>query len=147
LVGRRPHDGFGLLEIATGGGLGEAARLPSILPPPQPRDRHEDDRAHQADQDEIDSEDQQHPEPHLGHCLTCRRPRRALTARIPSAVRSNHARDLLSRSGNSVASITRLLGVVSRSTISKYVPELTDGRQPAILEAAPTATTSPNLTS
>jgi hypothetical protein len=34
LVGRRPHDGFGLLEIATRGGLGEAARLPSILPPP-----------------------------------------------------------------------------------------------------------------
>jgi hypothetical protein len=68
LVGRRPHDGFGLLEIATRGGLGEAARLPSILPPPQPRGRHEDDRAHQADQDEIDAEDQQHPEPHLGHC-------------------------------------------------------------------------------
>jgi transposase-like protein len=41
--------------------------------------------------------------------------------------------------GNSVASITRLLGVVSRSTIYKYVPELTNGRQPAILEAAPTA--------
>jgi predicted transcriptional regulator len=53
----------------------------------------------------------------LAIALTCRRPRRALTARIPSAVRSNHARDLLSRSGNSVASITRLLGVVSRSTI------------------------------
>jgi hypothetical protein len=63
LVGRLPYDGFGLLEIATGGGLGEAARLPSILPPPQPRGRHEDDRAHQADQDEIDSEDQQNPEP------------------------------------------------------------------------------------
>jgi len=35
---------------------------------------------------------------------------------MPSAVRSNHARDLRSRPGNSVASITRLLGV-SRSTI------------------------------
>jgi hypothetical protein len=68
LVGRLPHDGFGLLEIATRGGLGEAARLPSILPPPQPCGRHEDDRAYQADQDEIDSEDQQHPEPHVGHC-------------------------------------------------------------------------------
>jgi hypothetical protein len=66
LVGRRPHDGFGLPEIATLGGLGEAARLPSILPPTQPRGRHEDDRAHQADQDEIDAGDQQHPKPHLG---------------------------------------------------------------------------------
>jgi predicted transcriptional regulator len=35
---------------------------------------------------------------------------------MPSAVRRNHARDLLSRSGNNVASITRLLGV-RRSTI------------------------------
>ena len=34
LVGCRLHDGFGLLEIATRGGLGEATRLPSILPPP-----------------------------------------------------------------------------------------------------------------
>jgi transposase-like protein len=48
--------------------------------------------------------------------------------------------------GSSVASIARLLGV-SRSTIYKYVPDLTDGRQPAILEAAPTAPTLPNLTS
>jgi hypothetical protein len=147
LVGRLPYDGFGLLEIATGGGLGEAARLPSILPPPQPRGRHEDDRAHQADQDEIDSEDQQNPEPHLGHCPYLPPSAPGLTARrIPSAVRSNHARDLLSRPGNSVASIAPLLGV-SRSTISKEVPELTDGRQPAILEAAPTAPTLPSLTS
>jgi putative transposase len=36
---------------------------------------------------------------------------------------------------------------VSRSTIYKEVPELTDGRQPAILEAAPTAPTLPSLTS
>jgi len=65
---------------------------------------------------------------------------------FPSAVRRNHARDLRSRSGNSVASIARLLGV-PRSTIDKEVPELTDGRQPAILEAAPTAPTLPSLTS
>jgi len=38
LVGRRSHDGFGLLEIATRGGLGEAARLPSILPPMDARE-------------------------------------------------------------------------------------------------------------
>jgi hypothetical protein len=36
---------------------------------------------------------------------------------------------------------------VSRFTISKEVPELTDGRQPALLEAAPTAPTLPSLTS
>src|SRR5215218_4566533 len=34
LVGCRPPDGFGLLAIATRGGLGEATRLPSILPSP-----------------------------------------------------------------------------------------------------------------
>jgi hypothetical protein len=100
LVGRCPHDGFGLLEIATRGGLGEAARLPSILPPAQSRGRHEDDRAHQADQDEIDSQDQQRPEPHLGHCphlpVSAPGPHRQ---RIPSAIRSNHARDLRSPPG------------------------------------------------
>jgi DNA invertase Pin-like site-specific DNA recombinase len=43
-----------------------------------------------------------------------------------------HARDLLSRPENSVASIARLLGV-SRSTIYKYVPELR-GRSGAALD-------------
>jgi DNA invertase Pin-like site-specific DNA recombinase len=57
-----------------------------------------------------------------------------------------HARDLLTRPGNSVASIARLLGV-SRSTIYKHVPELTDGQRPAILEAAPSAPKLPSPTS
>nr|WP_246575685.1 helix-turn-helix domain-containing protein [Actinospica durhamensis] len=43
-----------------------------------------------------------------------------------------HARDLLSRPENSVASIARLLSV-SRSTIYKYVPELR-GRSGAALD-------------
>ena len=118
LVGRRPHDGFGLLEIATCGGLGKAARLPSILPPPQPSGRHEDDRAQQADQDEIDSEDQQRPEPHLSHCphLPSSAAGPSPPVRIPSAVRSNHARDLHSRPGQRRRLIARLLGV-SQSTI------------------------------
>ncbi|MGI5122099.1 helix-turn-helix domain-containing protein [Marinactinospora thermotolerans] len=38
-----------------------------------------------------------------------------------------HARDLLTRPDNSVASIARLLGV-SRSTLYKHVPELSSGR-------------------
>ena len=45
-----------------------------------------------------------------------------------------HARDLLSRPTNSVASIARLLGV-SRSTIYKHVPELACGR--STLASAP----------
>src|SRR5215213_7536624 len=118
LVGRRPYDGFGLHEIATRGGLGEATRLASILPPPQPRGRHEDDRAHQADQDEIDSEDQQHPEPHLSH-------RPHLPPSAPGAHRQEDSPARLAvimpgpappPPGNSIASIARLLGV-SRSTI------------------------------
>jgi DNA invertase Pin-like site-specific DNA recombinase len=39
----------------------------------------------------------------------------------------SHARDLLTTPKNTVSSIARLLGV-SRSTIYKYVPELTDSR-------------------
>lgn len=38
-----------------------------------------------------------------------------------------HARDLLTRPENTVASIAKLLGV-SRNTIYKYVPELKGGR-------------------
>ncbi|WP_083502580.1 helix-turn-helix domain-containing protein [Sphaerimonospora mesophila] len=38
-----------------------------------------------------------------------------------------HARDLLTRPENSVTSIARLLGV-SRSTLYKYLPELSGGR-------------------
>jgi predicted transcriptional regulator len=39
----------------------------------------------------------------------------------------SHARDLLSRPDNTVASIARLLGV-SCSTLYKYLPELAGGR-------------------
>ncbi|GAA1452865.1 recombinase family protein [Nocardiopsis tropica] len=46
-------------------------------------------------------------------------------AMTPEQIR--HARDLLSRPDNSVASIARLLGV-SRSTLYKHVPELSGGR-------------------
>jgi len=47
-----------------------------------------------------------------------------------TAEQIRHARDLLTRPENTVSSIARLLNV-SRSTIYKYVPELTTGR-PAI---------------
>jgi transposase-like protein len=46
-----------------------------------------------------------------------------------------HARDLLTHPGNSVSSIARLLGV-SRSTIYKYVPELTAGQPRALADAS-----------
>jgi predicted transcriptional regulator len=46
-----------------------------------------------------------------------------------------HARDLLSRPKNTVASIANLLGV-SRNTIYKYLPELKGGRT-ALTEADP----------
>ncbi|MEV0313679.1 helix-turn-helix domain-containing protein [Nonomuraea fuscirosea] len=49
-----------------------------------------------------------------------------------------HARDLLTHPGNTVSSIARLLGV-SRSTIYKYVPELTTESRPALLENVPAA--------
>ncbi|MET9344925.1 recombinase family protein [Nonomuraea sp. NPDC003804] len=50
-----------------------------------------------------------------------------------------HARDLLTRPNNTVSSIARLLGV-SRSTIYKYVPELTpDGGQQIELGDVPTS--------
>ena len=45
-----------------------------------------------------------------------------------SAEQIRHARDLLTQPDNTVSSIARLLGV-SRSTIYKYVPELTTARQ------------------
>ncbi|MFC6556392.1 recombinase family protein [Nonomuraea cavernae] len=54
-------------------------------------------------------------------------------AMTPEQIR--HARDLLTHPGNSVSSIARLLGV-SRSTIYKYVPELTTGDRPALTESA-----------
>lgn len=47
-------------------------------------------------------------------------------AMTPEQVR--HARDLLTRPDNSVASIACLLGV-SRSTLYKHVPELSGGRR------------------
>ncbi|MFD6096189.1 recombinase family protein [Nocardiopsis flavescens] len=50
-------------------------------------------------------------------------------AMTPEQVR--HARDLLTRPDNSVASIARLLGV-SRSTLYKHVPELSGGRRTAL---------------
>jgi DNA invertase Pin-like site-specific DNA recombinase len=48
-------------------------------------------------------------------------------ALTPEQVR--HARDLLARPDNTVASIARLLGV-SRATIYKYVPDITTGHLP-----------------
>ena len=45
-------------------------------------------------------------------------------------------RDLLTRPGNSISSIARLLGV-SRSTIYKYLPELADGHRPAAAQIPP----------
>jgi DNA invertase Pin-like site-specific DNA recombinase len=54
-------------------------------------------------------------------------------AMTPEQIR--HARDLLTHPGNSVSSIARLLGV-SRSTIYKYVPELTNGDRPTLTEPA-----------
>ncbi|MDQ1749564.1 MAG: hypothetical protein QOE71_620 [Pseudonocardiales bacterium] len=54
-------------------------------------------------------------------------------ALTPEQVR--HARDLLTRPDNTVASIARLLGV-SRSTLYKHIPEIT-GRKAAIEPAPP----------
>jgi DNA invertase Pin-like site-specific DNA recombinase len=54
-------------------------------------------------------------------------------AMTPEQIR--HARDLLTHPGNSISSIARLLGV-SRSTIYKYVPELTTGQPPALADAS-----------
>ncbi|MGW8526983.1 recombinase family protein [Nocardiopsis sp. NPDC055824] len=50
-----------------------------------------------------------------------------------TAEQVRHARDLLSRPDNSVASIARLLGV-SRSTLYKHVPELSGGRHSELQE-------------
>ena len=53
-----------------------------------------------------------------------------------------HARDLLTRPENTVASIARLLGV-SRNTIYKYLPEIPAARALPTVEAtqvAPAAT-------
>jgi DNA invertase Pin-like site-specific DNA recombinase len=52
-----------------------------------------------------------------------------------TAEQIRHARDLLTRPENTVSSIARLLGV-SRSTIYKYVPELTTTARPAIGQSA-----------
>ncbi|MET9662329.1 helix-turn-helix domain-containing protein [Streptomyces sp. NPDC006510] len=56
-------------------------------------------------------------------------------AMTPEQVR--HARDSLTRPGNTVTSIAKLLGV-SRNTIYNYVPEPKGGRQ-ALAEATNTA--------
>jgi transposase-like protein len=47
-----------------------------------------------------------------------------------TAEQIGHARDLLTRPDNTVSSIARLLGV-SLTTIYKYVPKVTIGRQGA----------------
>lgn len=57
-------------------------------------------------------------------------------AMTPEQIR--HARDLLTHPGNTVSSIARLLGV-SRSTIYKYVPELTTGYGAALSASTPAA--------
>ena len=49
-----------------------------------------------------------------------------------TAEQIRHARDLLTRPGNTATSIARLLGV-SRVTIYKYVPDVTTGRVAAAL--------------
>jgi DNA invertase Pin-like site-specific DNA recombinase len=65
-------------------------------------------------------------------------------AMTPEQVR--HARALLARPDNSVASIARLLGV-SRSTLYKYVPELASGRPAvAVVDAAQPAPALPSQT-
>jgi DNA invertase Pin-like site-specific DNA recombinase len=46
-----------------------------------------------------------------------------------TAEQIRQARDLLTLPANNISSIARLLGV-SRSTIYKYLPELTDGPHP-----------------
>jgi len=61
-------------------------------------------------------------------------------AMTPEQVR--HARDLLDRPDNSVASIARLLGV-SRSTLYKHVAELAGGRRPIAVAAARPASALP----
>jgi DNA invertase Pin-like site-specific DNA recombinase len=55
-----------------------------------------------------------------------------------SPMQVRHARELLTEPGNTVASIARLLKV-SRSTIYKYVPEITSGEPPAGPPPAPDA--------
>ncbi|GAA4622378.1 recombinase family protein [Actinoallomurus vinaceus] len=47
-----------------------------------------------------------------------------------------HARAMLARPDATIASIARLLGV-SRATLYKYVPELSDGRRPELEPAVP----------
>ncbi|WP_223769497.1 helix-turn-helix domain-containing protein [Streptomyces huiliensis] len=54
-------------------------------------------------------------------------PRLPPDRRHPRRPLARHARDLLTRPGNTVTSIARLLGV-SRNTVYKYVPELKGGR-------------------
>lgn len=68
--------------------------------------------------------------------LEAARARGARLGRPPAmtAEQIRHARDLLTRPGNTVTSIAKLLGV-SRNTIYKYVPELKGGRA-ALVEAA-----------
>lgn len=71
--------------------------------------------------------------------LDAARARGARLGRPPAMTEEQmrHARDLLTRPGNTVTSIAKLLGV-SRNTIYKYVPELKGGRV-ALAEATATA--------
>ncbi|WP_318783800.1 helix-turn-helix domain-containing protein [Streptomyces spectabilis] len=85
----------------------------------------------------------QHPPPStINHPATTtytHRKRNPALARPPAMTKEQvrHARDLLTRPGNTVTSIAELLGV-SRNTIYKYVPELKGGRV-ALAEATATA--------
>ncbi|WP_436840681.1 recombinase family protein [Streptomyces griseoloalbus] len=71
--------------------------------------------------------------------LDAARARGARLGRPPAMTEEQvrHARDLLTRPGNTVTSIAKFLGV-SRNTIYKYVPELKGGRV-ALAEAATSA--------
>ncbi|MEV0322692.1 recombinase family protein [Streptomyces sp. NPDC050658] len=71
--------------------------------------------------------------------LDAARARGARLGRPPAMTEEQvgHARDLLTRPGNTVTSIAKLLGV-SRNTIHKYVPELKGGRV-ALAEATAAA--------
>jgi hypothetical protein len=75
---------FGLLELATGHGLGETPRLASIQPPLRPLEHYEHDHAHDAEQDEGDSQDHHDPQPYLRDCPHLPCSGRALTVRRTS---------------------------------------------------------------
>jgi hypothetical protein len=66
-----PRNGLGRFEFAARHGLGEPALLPSVLPPPQACERHEDGRADQTEQEQIDTEDSRIPSHMLAIALAC----------------------------------------------------------------------------